>query len=271
MKIKTAVIVGSGNVATHIGKALHKEGVKIKQVYSPTDDNAKALAKKLKAGHTSAIADIDSEVDIIIISIKDDALAAFCKKAKFGNTLTVHTSGSIDAAVLKACSKNYGVLYPFQTFTKDVKMKMKDVPYCIEGNNEEALHQIKKLAQALSHNVYEISGQQRPWLHIMGVFSSNFTNLMFKVAHQLAAEHNIPFEIVFPLISQTVNKVKHLPPADAQTGPAVRSDAEVVAKHLEMLAQHPDFKQLYKLNTLTINPLLKHKKLLITRVTKTKK
>ncbi len=271
MKTKTAVIVGSGNVATHIGKALHKAGIKILQVCSPTANNAKALAKKLKADFITNPADIIADVDIIIISIKDDALAAFCKKAKFGNTLTVHTSGTMGASVLKASSKNYGVLYPFQTFTKDVKMKMKDVPFCIEGNNEEALHQLKKLANTLSHNVYEISGEQRPWLHIMGVFSSNFTNLMLKVAHQLAAEHGIPFEIVFPLISQTVSKVKHLPPADAQTGPAVRGDAEVVLKHLDMLAKLPLLQELYKINTLAINPLLKNNKLLITRGRKTKK
>ena len=258
-------------MATHIGKALHKAGIKILQVYSPTAANAKVLAKKLKAAHTATITEIQTSADIIIISIKDDALAAFCKKAKFGTTLTVHTSGTADMDLLKACSKNYGVLYPFQTFTKNVRMKMKDVPFCVEGNNEDSLQKIKKLATALSNNVYQISGEQRPWLHIMGIFSSNFTNLMFKVAHQLAAEHNIPFEIVFPLISQTVNKVKYLPPAHAQTGPAVRGDAAVVLKHLEMLANTPQLHELYKINTLAINPILKNTAMLITQGRKKKK
>lgn len=271
MKIKTAILIGSGNVATHLGKALVKAGIKVLQVYSPTEANAKVLGKKLKAASTSKVADINKEADLVVISIKDDALAGFCKKVKFNNALVVHTSGTADINLLKPCSSNYGVLYPFQTFTKGVKVKFSNVPLCVEGNTADATHRLVKLAEKLSNNVFTISSKQRPWLHIMGVFSSNFTNLMLRAAYEIAEEQKIPFEVVYPLIQQTINKVKHLPPNKAQTGPAVRGDAAVVAKHLEILSNLPALQSLYKINTLAINPLLSNNTMLTKRGRKTQK
>jgi predicted short-subunit dehydrogenase-like oxidoreductase (DUF2520 family) len=250
MKIKTAILIGSGNVATHLGKALVKAGIKVLQVYSPTEANAKALGKKLKAASTSTIADINKEADLVVISIKDDALAGFCKKIKFNNALVVHTSGTADINLLKPCSSNYGVLYPFQTFTKGVKVKFSHVPLCVEGNTADTTQQLVKLAEKLSNNVFTISSKQRPWLHIMGVFSANFTNLMLRSAYEIAVK---------------------LPPDKAQTGPAVRGDAAVVAKHLEILNNLPELQSLYKINTLAINPTLSNNTMLTKRGKKTQK
>lgn len=271
MKIKTAILIGSGNVATHLGKALVKAGIKVLQVYSPTEANAKALGKKLKAASTSNITEINKEANLVVISIKDDALATFCKKVKFEKALVVHTSGTADIKLLKACSPTYGVLYPFQTFTKGIKLKFSNVPLCIEGNNADTTKQLVKLAEKLSNNVFTISSKQRPWLHIMGVFSSNFTNLMLRAAHEIAQKEKIPFEVIFPLIQQTIDKVQQLPPDKAQTGPAVRGDAAVVAKHLAILSKYPNLQALYKINTLAINPLLSNNAMLTKRGKKMQK
>jgi len=59
-------------------------------------------------------------------------------------------------------------------------------------------------------------------------------------------EHGLPVEAMLPLIDETSRKVHVLPPREAQTGPAVRRDENVTGKHVEMLADTPDIRELYE-------------------------
>jgi hypothetical protein len=162
--INTAVLIGSGNVASHLGMALLNAGITIFQVYSPTATNAKALAKKLHAKAVSNLADIDTTADIIIIAIKDDALAEIGKTLRVGKTLVVHTSGATPTNVLEKCSANYGVFYPFQTFNKSVKVDFTNVPVCIEANAIKAEKQLEGLAKLVTNTCYKLDSNQRQWL-----------------------------------------------------------------------------------------------------------
>ena len=46
---------------------------------------------------------------------------------------------------------------------------------------------------------------------------------------------NLDFNILKPLIRETVNKIHKLDPINAQTGPARRNDKNIMKMHLEML------------------------------------
>lgn len=245
--MKTAVLIGAGNVATHLGKAMVDKGMQVLQVYSPGGTTAKTLAKKLKAKPIANLSAIDTGADIIIIAIKDDALVELGKKLRVGNTMVVHTSGATPADVLKKCSTNYGVFYPFQTFNKSVKTDFYTVPICIEANNKKAEKQLVSLAKLLVKQHYKLNSNQRQWLHIMGVFSSNFSNLMFHITHNIAQNQNIPFDIVYPLIKQTAAKIEGNKPADVQTGPAIRGDKKVITKHLKILSANKEYQKIYSL------------------------
>lgn len=255
--IKTAVLIGAGNVATHLGAALVKKGIQVLQVYSPSGTTAKNLAKKLKAKPISDLQAVDTNADIIIVAIKDDALADIGKNLRVGNALVVHTSGATPADVLKKCSTNYGVFYPFQTFSKNVKVDFAAVPICIEANNAKAEKQLENLAKLLVNQHYKLNSQQRQWLHIMGVFSSNFSNLMYAITQDIATQQNIPFKIVYPLIEQTAAKIKTNNPVDVQTGPAVRGDKKVIKAHLQKLEGKKDFQKIYSLLSLAIENINK--------------
>ena len=80
--VKSVAIIGSGNVATHIAKAIFKAGVEIKYIYSPTLANCVALANLVNAGAVEDIYNIDGDVDLIIISIKDNAIRGIVEKLK---------------------------------------------------------------------------------------------------------------------------------------------------------------------------------------------
>jgi len=236
-------IIGSGNVATHLALHLKKTGHKIGTVYSRNIANAKELASKVDSKAVDNITAINTDSDIYIISVSDSAVTSIIKQITFDPKLIVHTTGSIDINIL-ARFKNYGVLYPLQTFTKSKNIDVSKVPFCIEANNAGVLQQIKELADSLSNSVYELNSNQRLQCHIAAVFANNFTNHMFAVAESILQEKNIPFEIIKPLIQETVDKIMQISPQQAQTGPAVRNDKITIDKHIEII-KNKDFKKLY--------------------------
>ena len=93
----------------------------------------------------------------------------------------------------------------------------------------------------ISSKVYRIDSKQREIIHVSAVFANNFSNHMFSIADEICESNQIPFNILHPLINETVKKLSDLAPKEAQTGPAVRNDQETIKKHLLLL---PDKYQL---------------------------
>ena len=159
--------------------------------------------------------------------------------------------------VLQNASPNYGILYPLQTFSKTKQVDFCSIPICIESYSASTLKQIKVLAESLSDNVQEINFEKRKTLHLAAVFVCNFTNHMNHIASELMEAEGLPFDLVVPLIKETTNKLDELTPAEAQTGPAIRNDQNVLKKHMEALKGNEDYQNIYKLLTESIQ----HKKI----------
>ena len=62
----------------------------------------------------------------------------------------------------------------------------------------------------------------------------------------------VPFDLLKPLILETVNKAIELGPENSQTGPAVRNDLYTIEKHLELLSFSPELKLIYESITKSI-------------------
>ena len=158
------ILIGSGNLATQLGTSLHSSGYFISQVYSPQLKNATLLAKKVKAEAINNLKDIDTTATIYIIAVKDDAIATVAKQLKLNDKMVVHTSGSVSMDVLKNISKNIGVFYPLQTFSKTKKANFKTIPICIEANNKSTLENLTFFAKSISTKVENINSAQRQQL-----------------------------------------------------------------------------------------------------------
>ena len=138
-------------------------------------------------------------------------------------------------------------MYFFQTFTKAKPIDdFSAIPVFVEGKQIDDLSAIFTLAQTLTPRVYETTQHDRERLHVAGVFANNFTNHMYAIAADILKDTHIPFQVLLPLIDQTAEKVHHLSPHDAQTGPAKRHDKQVMNHHLSLLTT-PEQKQLYTL------------------------
>ena len=240
--MKNIILLGSGNVATHLGIALKNSNYTIVQVFSKSIKNAKLLAKKLDTHFTNDLTKL-KPADLIIVSINDDAILSVLSKIK--DTAIVHTSGSIELNVFKEKFSNYGVFYPLQTFNKEIDINISEIPFCIEGNSLEFERKIIEIAKSLSNNVVKMNSQQRKQLHIAAVFACNFTNHMYSIADDLLSKKNIDFKILLPLIRKTNANLNSNKPNKVQTGPAKRKDTAIIEEHIATINEK-EIKELYQ-------------------------
>ena len=248
------VFLGAGNLATNLAKALYRKGFRIMQVYSRTEESARTLANEVEAEYITDLKDVSNEARLYIISLKDAAFVELLPQITDGkqHALLVHTAGSIPMNIWEGHAERYGVFYPMQTFSKQREVCFREIPFFIEAQRPEDAEFLKAIAATLSENVYEATSEQRKSLHLAAVFSCNFTNHMYALTADLLKKYNLPFDIMLPLIDETARKVHELAPRDAQTGPAVRYDENVISSHLAMLADSPALQEIYKLMS-TIN------------------
>ena len=240
-------LIGSGNVATHLGAAFKNAGHRIVQVYSKNMHNAALLAYHIGAEAIDDLKQVSTETDLFVIAVKDDAIGLIAEELAKYEVLTVHTSGATDLNVLLAFSDEIGVFYPLQTFSKTKEVDFLTVPLCIEGANEAITKQLVELARTISNNVSRVSSAQRKVLHLAAVFACNFPNYLYDAAKALLAKDNLDFNLLRPLILETAQKVQHSFPRDVQTGPAARNDKFTMDAHLQLLHNEPDLKLVYNL------------------------
>jgi len=245
--MKKTVIIGSGNVAWHLAHELPYCSCSVVQIFSRTLLSAQTLAMEIGAEYTNDFAEILPDADIYIYAVSDDVLSSVIQNVSTKNGLHIHTSGSVEMNVFADTKENFGVLYPFQTFSKQKKVDLKKVPFFIEANNAENLITLENFAKKISEKVYKISSEQRKIVHLTGVLSCNFINHLWNISYKLLKETNLPFEILLPLIEESVDKLRYLSPQQAQTGPAVRGDKNVIEKHLQLLESHKDLQEIYKM------------------------
>lgn len=240
------VFIGAGNLATRLSQEMQRAGMNITGVYSRTPESAQVLARKLGCRWTVDVETIPSDADLYVFSLKDAILPEVLSRMQANDGLWIHTAGSIPMNIFDGYVSRYGVLYPLQTFSKQRETDFSAIPFFFEAVRPEDLAILKKIARSLSSNVRELSSEKRKKLHLAAVFACNFTNHMYALAAKLLQEEDIPFETLLPLIDETAAKVHLLAPREAQTGPAVRYDENVIGKHLGMLSDQ-DMKELYQI------------------------
>lgn len=234
------VVIGAGNVAFQLSKSLSRAGHIIAQVVNRTEANAKLLASMTNCGYTIDAHKTLKDTDLYILAVPDGAITELCSTLPKLSGLVVHTSGSTSLDVLSPLGKDFGVFYPFQTFSKDHEVNLTNIPFCLEASSPSCLDLLKQLALSLGGNPIEMDSKQRQMLHLAGVFSCNFVNHMLAIAQILAEENEFDFQLLSPLVLETIKKALDGDPLKFQTGPASRGDSETIKKHLALLSRMDD-------------------------------
>lgn len=242
--------IGSGNLAWHLAPALDNTDFAVKEVYSRNVKNSSDLVEKLYEAKTKVTLDFSiSPSKIFIIAVTDDAIGEIAQEIILPpNAILAHTSGSQPLSILaQSGTPNFGVFYPLQTFSKNKKVDFKEIPFFIESENNETEKVLMSMAKVVAKNVYRISSTDRKALHVAAIFASNFTNFMLTLSKEILTDHKLDFELLKPLIAETINKALTISPENAQTGPAKRGDLEVLDHHMEFLQSDVDVAEIYKI------------------------
>ena len=224
------VIIGRGRLATNLEHALLSAGHEVVSINSRT----------LEA--------LPEEADVFVIAVKDAALVDVIRAATKGreNQLFVHTAGSMPMDLFAGLTAHYGVFYPMQTFSKERLVDFNDISLFLEANDQTSMERLKMLAASLTTHVYELDSEGRKHLHLAAVFACNFVNHCYALSAEVLAAKGLPFSVMQPLVDETARKIHELAPVDAQTGPAVRGDQNVMQMQAAMLAENPNVQHIYE-------------------------
>jgi predicted short-subunit dehydrogenase-like oxidoreductase (DUF2520 family) len=248
--MQTVSFIGSGNLAWHLAPALDNAGYSVREVYSRNSKNAEALVNRLYQADAKSSFDFSASAShIFIIAVSDDAIEEIAQELILPeDAILVHTSGSQPLGVLGyASTQNIGVFYPLQTFSKAKKVDFSEIPIFIESENAETGKVLLNMAQAISKQVKQISSEDRKALHIAAVFASNFTNHMLTLSKEILEANKLSFDMVKPLIVETINKSLSIGPENSQTGPAKRGDMEILDRHMEFLQKDETLAEIYRI------------------------
>jgi predicted short-subunit dehydrogenase-like oxidoreductase (DUF2520 family) len=245
------VIIGSGNVATVLGRRILHAEHEIIEVISRNENHAKILADELRCDYSNNFVNISDHADIYIVAVSDDALADLSTQLQFQNKIVVHTAGSVSKNILQDVSKNFGVLYPLQTLKKEIKTDY-EIPMLIDANTEDTLAVVEDFAKTISDNVQFADDDTRMQLHVAATIVNNFSNHLFALTENFCDQQKIDFKLLVPLIEETAKRTEQFSPSQMQTGPAIRNDIQTIQTHLQLLENFPELKRFYELFTESI-------------------
>lgn len=240
------VILGAGNVATHLSLALKKSDINIRTIYSKTTQSAKSLAARIDTNFTTTIEDIPKDADLYFIAVKDEVIIDIIRKLQISNGAVVHTAGSVSMNLFQDIYATYGVFYPLQTFSVNEDVDFSEIPIFIEANDQKLEDDLLVLAKSISNSVQVMSSEKRTFLHLAAVFACNFSNHMYSIASDIIEQAGVSFDVLKPLIKETTRKAIAGNPLKAQTGPALRNDQYVIQKHIEMLKDNEEYEKIYR-------------------------
>jgi Uncharacterized conserved protein len=243
---------GAGRVASALCKELFHAGFRIDIVASETVISGESLADSCNAEWSSDLLFPDS-TKVIIVAVPDHRLKSVLETLKCTpGTLVAHTAGSFGLDIFPEHIKHKGIFYPLQTFSKNRKISFTDLPFLLESSDDESSVILKEMAESICGKVHFVDTEQRRMLHLAAVFVCNFTNYMLTMGKEVALKAGFSFDILAPLIQETISKAMDSGPENSQTGPAIRHDHNTIEKHLELLSFSTEFQRIYNEMTLSI-------------------
>lgn len=239
-------IIGSGNVATVMGKTLFSKGHTIRQVVGRNPVTTHALAGLLQATAVYDLSAMQVHEGTYLLAVPDGALAEVASRLSVADQLLVHTAGSVSKDVLAGASSRYGVLWPMKMIRKTMH-RLAPVTMVTDGNTEEVMGEMEALAKVFDADTIRANDAVRAKMHLVAAFTSNFSNHLYHLAADFCEAERIDFRLFYPIIEATVQNLQEQHPASVQAGPAFRGDRQTEAKHLELLEHYPQAKRLYEM------------------------
>jgi predicted short-subunit dehydrogenase-like oxidoreductase (DUF2520 family) len=250
MKLPDIYIIGSGNIASHLAEQFTKQNLPLKGLFARNQKEGKQICRKNKIQFLKSLPLAEGDQSVIFCCISDDAISTCIDNLRQMDALIVHCSGIKQIPERKQGDLcRFGVFYPVISFSKNIPVNWTDVPVCIEASDQISFRVLKNISKKIKGRPYSIQSEERAIIHLSAVFVNNFTNMMYITAEKILFDHQLSFELLKPLVSQTAEKAMKSKPNLVQTGPARRGDKKTIRAHRRLLAGNPDILKVY--NNLT--------------------
>ena len=245
------VIIGCGNVAWHFAKKLQASKKFTLEVYNHRKNEAlDDFKKQLNCKTIVGLHNISDDAAFYLVCVSDTYISESARfiKAKNPRALLIHTSGSAEIKELGQRIHSTGVIYPLQTFSREMEVNWQEIPLLCESD-EQSAGQLTEFALLLGDQIVNVEAGERLRIHLAAVFVSNFTNAMYAAAADIlngSKSAKTGFTILKPLIEYSTEKSLQMGAVQAQTGPAKRNDKVVMKKHLSLLSKERELQKIYK-------------------------
>lgn len=239
-------VFGAGNLGCNLISALEKKGYILKYIYKKTKSSIPRLLNSVEFDLKKII----DESDFIIISTQESHIPEIAEivanASDLKGKIIFHTSNSLTSDELLPIKEKGGSTASFSPLQTFPQCPLESIPgeehtnpfqgiYFLMEGDREAVALIEKITADLDAYGVSVQKEEKPFYHIAAVCASNFFISILKLSENQLKKVNGKFEVLLPLIRQTLKNVETKGVESSLTGPVKRKESAIVTKHLSIL------------------------------------
>ncbi len=250
-------IIGLGRVGSALASALSRAGWKVSAVYDESKERRKRLPPIRGCRVLNEIDPLPERVSVWFLTVPDDDIQNVATRLqaglrRSGSLIVAHCSGAHSAdllASLRGKSIAIASVHPVQSLSDfDQWQRLYNIFYTLEGD-ATALDVLASIFSPLGR-VVMLSREDKPLYHLACVIASNFfvvlEDMAFRLMERMTGDKAKPADMLYPLISTSLENIRRQGTTGALTGPFVRGDVSILGKHLAALSkQCPELRTFY--------------------------
>lgn len=257
VKRKTITIIGPGRLGSALAHALNDTGYEIREIICGNNVPSRTAAERLarEVGTKAALLRGPRlDADVIWFCVPDSKIAEAAEELGGGNLrdkIALHSSGALSSDVLGTLRRKGAMVasvHPLMTFVSGSRPSLAGVPFALEGNGS-AVRAARKIVKDLAGVPFAVSKRHKQAYHAFATMVCPLLISLLATSERVAGLAGIsPNESrrrMMPIIRQTLANYERLGPAASFSGPIVRGDAEIIAKHLATLEAEPVAREAY--------------------------
>jgi predicted short-subunit dehydrogenase-like oxidoreductase (DUF2520 family) len=251
-------IVGAGNLAGALAVSLREVGYRIDQIVSRGSTSSLRRARRLAGEVGAAVATVaraQIRAEIVWFCIPDSAIAgaaeSLAARTEWKGKVALHSSGALtsdELAALRECGAAVASVHPLMTFVRGSRPPLAGVPFAIEGD-PKAVRAAWTIVRQLRGQAFAIGKHQKEAYHAWGMFASPLLTALMAASERVALAAGVhrkaARERTLPILRQTLANYAKLDAAGSFSGPIARGDAATVEKHLKVLLEVPEVREIY--------------------------
>lgn len=240
--------IGCGRVGRTLGGLFHSHRVfEIGQILTRHPASAAAAVAFIGAGTPSDWSTLQP-ADIFVLAVPDTQIETSAQQlaqseALRPGCLVFHCSGALSSAALKACAEHgtaTASAHPLLSFADPARAVAQiNAAACrcaLEGDTDLLENAFRRIGM----RPFMLGTEAKLRYHAAAVIASNYLVTLAEQALQAmesaGVERGLATELLLPLMQQTLDNLRALPPAQALTGPIARGDMDLVRRQYADLA-----------------------------------